>query len=319
MIIDLPSTTTASVAKRLVRVREDVGAMALTRVLTLVVQVDEDHAEEAVEIAGDASRQHPCRIIVVVTANPRGKARLDGQIRVGGDAGASEVIVLRLYGPLVAHGDAVVTPFLLADSPVVAWWPAEGPRDPAADPVGKMAGRRITDAARSSLTPRAVLSALARSFAPGDTDLAWTRITLWRAVLASTLDDTPYEPVTHAMVEAAPDSPSGDLLASWLALRLGCPVTLSRSQRCSGIVGVRLERTSGSIEVARPRDGGTAVLSQPGQPERTIALARRTDAECLADELHRLGRDEVYHEVLSRGVRLVRSSPLGNSTDIPTQ
>ena len=127
MIIDLPKTTSASVSKKLVQLRDDVGAMALGRVLTLVIVVDDHQADEIIEAANDASRQHPCRIVVVVAGNRRGSARMDAQIRVGGDAGASEVVVLRLYGELAKHGQSVVVPLLLADSPVVAWWPHESP------------------------------------------------------------------------------------------------------------------------------------------------------------------------------------------------
>ena len=101
MIVDLPSTTTADVAKKLVRLRADTGSMALSRVLTLLVVVDESDADARDRRPPTgASRQHPCRIIVVVAGNKRGAARLDAQIRLGGDAGASEVVVLRLYGQL---------------------------------------------------------------------------------------------------------------------------------------------------------------------------------------------------------------------------
>src|SRR5215203_2216674 len=168
--------------------------MALSRVLTLLVVVDEADADAAIETANDASRQHPCRIIVVVAGNKRGAARLDGQIRVGGDAGASEVVVLRLFGPLAAHGRAVVTPLLLADSPIVAWWPTHGPKEPSTDPIGAMAQRRVTDSARSSAAPRTVLRRLAEGYADGDTDLAWSRVTIWRGLLAAALDQAPYEP-----------------------------------------------------------------------------------------------------------------------------
>ena len=275
--------------------------MALSRVLTLIVVVDESEADAAIDTANDASRQHPCRIIVVVTGNKRGAARLDGQIRVGGDAGASEVVVLRLYGPLAAHGRAVVTPLLLADSPIVAWWPSNGPKSPSEDPIGAMAQRRVTDAASSTSPPRTVLKRLAESYAPGDGDLAWSRVTLWRGVLAAALDQPPYEQVTAATVVAAADSPSGELLAGWLAARLRCPVTLARSRNRTGIISVRLERASGTVDLVRPQDGNTATLSQPSQPDRTIALAHRGDAECLADELRRLDPDEVYHEALTSG------------------
>ena len=128
MIVDLPSTNTETVSKRLLSLREDVGAMALGRVLTLVIPVDEALVDQAVDIANEASRQHPCRVLALVTGNPRGKARLDAQIRVGGDAGASEVVVLRMYGPLAKHGRSVATPLLLADSPIVAWWPGDSTR-----------------------------------------------------------------------------------------------------------------------------------------------------------------------------------------------
>lgn len=303
MIVDLPDTTTAAISARLVRLRADTGSMALSRVLTLLVVVDAAHADAAIETANDASRQHPCRIIVVIAGSKRGAARLDGQIRVGGDAGASEVVVLRLFGRLASHGRAVVTPLLLADSPIVAWWPANGPHEPSKDPIGMMAQRRVTDAARSSTTSRTVLRRLSDGYAAGDSDLAWSRITLWRGLLTAALDQPPYEPVTSAVVVAAADSPSGDLLAGWLAARLKCPVSIARARSGSGIVSVRLERDSGSIDLVRPVDGNTATLAQPGQPVRTLALAHRGDAECLADELRRLDPDEVYHDALVVGLR----------------
>lgn len=301
MIVDLPSASTAQISHRLIEIREDVGAMALSRVLTLVVVVPEDEAEDALAVANSASHQHPARIVCVILANARGKARLDAQIRVGGDAGASEVIVLRLYGELVKHARSVVTPLLLPDSPVVAWWPARPPKDPAGDPVGAMAQRRITDCA---VSPRisATLKGLARAHRPGDTDLAWSRITLWRGLLATTLDRPPFEAVESAVVVGGADSPSADLLAGWLRHRLRCPVSLVRSREGSGIVSVRLERRSGAIDLVRPQRGDTATLDQPGQPRRAIALAPRSDAECLADELRRLDPDEIYDDALTRGL-----------------
>ena len=301
MIIDLPSTTTQAVSKKLVQLRQDVGAMSLTRVLTLVVVADEADIDEAVEVANDASRQHPCRIVAVARGNKRGTARLDAQIRLGGDAGASEVIVLRLYGPLVDHARSVVIPLLLPDSPVVAWWPTEPPKDPAKDPIGMLAQRRITDVATQARFGPA-LQRLADTYTDGDTDLAWPRITLWRGLLAATLDQAPFEPVTSAVVAGASDSPSADLLAGWLQSRLRCPVSIVRSKNRSGVISVRLERKSGPIDLVRPQDGDTATLEQAGQPHRTIALAHRSDAECLADELSRLDPDEVYQDALTKGM-----------------
>ena len=303
MIVDLPSTTTAAVSKKLVRLRNDVGAMALGRVLTLLIIADESDADEAIEAANDASRQHPCRIIAIVTGNKRGASRLDAQIRVGGDAGASEVVVLRLYGALADHGDSVVIPLLLPDSPVVAWWPRGAPGDVSADPIGAMAQRRITDAAEAR-NPHKEMDYRAQTYKPGDTDLAWTRVTLWRGLLAAALDQPPFEPVVGATVTGGSDSPSTDLLAGWLAQMLKCPVKRARTRAGSGMISVRLERRSGDVDLVRP-DGNVATLTQAGQPVRRIGLARRGLAECLADELRRLDPDEIYAQALTKGLARV--------------
>lgn len=300
MIRDLTDTTTKDISKTLVRLRNDVGAMALGRVLTLVIVVDDAQASEAIEVANQASRQHPCRIIVLIAGDRRGRNRLDAQIRLGGDAGASEIVVLRLYGTLAKHGPSVVVPLLLPDSPIVAWWPGEGPPDVSADPIGAMAQRRITDAAQHR-NPRAILKKRAATYAPGDTDLAWTRVTRWRGLVAAALDQPPYEPVTGAVVSGAPDSPSTDLLAGWLAHRLKVPVKRVATPPGSGIGAVRLERKSGPIDLVRPGNS-VATLSQPGQPDRRITLPRRESQEILADELRRLDPDDTYADALRVGL-----------------
>ena len=317
MIVDLPSTNTETVSKRLLSLREDVGAMALGRVLTLVIPVDEALVDQAVDIANEASRQHPCRVLALVTGNPRGKARLDAQIRVGGDAGASEVVVLRMYGPLAKHGRSVATPLLLADSPIVVWWPGDSPTDPSADPIGAIAQRRITDAAAAK-RPHRRLSELAAAYAGGDTDLAWTRVTLWRGRLAAALDQAPYESVTSATVTGAGDSPSALLLAAWLEHFLRCPVSIASSPSGTGIISVQLDRASGPVVLDRPR-GKVATLVQPGQPDRIIALPPRSDAECLSDELRRLDADEVYADTLVRGLGKVSGRKIGSTTKETTR
>lgn len=310
MIIDMPSTTAGRVGKRMVDLREKHGAVALGRVLTLILIADEGDAEEAIESANHASHEHPCRILAVIRGTSRGSARLDAQIRVGGDAGASEVIVLRTFGPLTGHSASIVVPLLLPDAPVVVWWPTEAPPVPADDPVGKLAQRRITDAA-SCKRPAAALQDRREGYRPGDTDLAWTRLTLWRALLAAALDQPPHEPVTGARVVGGPDNPSADLLAGWLALTLDAPITRAKATGVEGVLSVRMDRPNAPISIERPGDE-VATLVTPGRVDRRVALARRTVAECLAEELRRLDPDEIYHEVLTRG--LERQKELGKVT-----
>ena len=132
MIIDLPDTTTADVARKLVDRRESAGALALGRVLTLIIVTDDGPAENAIRAASDASREHPAGSSPWSAAT--GAAARDSTPRSGSaeTSASSEALVLRLYGALVEHGDSCVVPFLLPDAPVVAWWPG----DPAGTPVG---------------------------------------------------------------------------------------------------------------------------------------------------------------------------------------
>ena len=297
MIVDLPSTTTSAVNHALIDIRERGGAVALGRVLTLVIVTDDSaQVEESIEAANEASREHPCRVLVVARGLKRAGTRLDAQIRVGGDAGASEVLVLRLYGPLADHGDSVVIPLLLPDCPVVAWWPGMAPAVPAQDPIGKLAQRRITDAA-AVRQPIKTLEIRRTSYADGDTDLAWTRITPWRALLAAALDLPPYEDVEVVTVTGAADNPSADLLAGWLRSRMQVPVRRRISNPGGGISSAVLERPCGPVELIRPY-GKVGTLRQPGQPDRRVPLKRRPVRECLAEELRRLDPDEIYQAAL---------------------
>ncbi|MGH3840295.1 MAG: glucose-6-phosphate dehydrogenase assembly protein OpcA [Pseudonocardiaceae bacterium] len=297
MIIDLPSTTTAAVNHALIDVGERGGAVAVGRVLNLVIVTDDSaQVEESIQAANEASLEHPCRVLVVARGLKRAGTRLDAQIRVGGDAGASEVIVLRLYGPLADHGDSVVVPLLLADCPVVAWWPGVAPAVPATDAIGKLAQRRITDAAAAP-QPIKALDRRRTSYTVGDTDLAWSRITPWRALLAAALDLPPYEDVEAVTVTGAVDNPSADLLAGWLRSRLHVPVRRRASPSGGGVSAAVLERRSGPVELVRP-DGKVGTLRQPGQPDRRVPLRRRPVRDCLAEELRRLDPDEIYWAAL---------------------
>ncbi len=300
MIINLPDTNSNAVGKALVDLREKYGAIALGRVLTLIVVVDEEFAEAAIDDANHASHEHPCRVIAVVARDKRATSRLDAQIRVGGDAGASDVVVLHTQGELVNHPASVVMPLLLPDAPVVTWWPKTAPPVPADDPVGRISQRRITDTAAMQ-QPVAALDSCRLSYRPGDTDLAWSRITLWRAILASALDQERDQRVRSASVLGNPESPSADLLAAWLAQMLRCPV--ERLHRdVEGLVSAQLDLRHGTILLDRAPDEEIAMLSTPGRPERIVALPRRLDRECLAEELRRLDPDDVYGEVLTKGM-----------------
>lgn len=301
MIVNLPGATTNDVNKKIISLREEGGAVTMGRVLTLVIAPDtEDLLEDSIEAANFASREHPCRVIVVVPADREAaEPRLDAEIRVGADAGAGEVVVLRLFGELAGHASSVVLPFLLPDTPVVAWWPAAAPAVPAQDPLGQLAIRRITDATNSS-DPLEAIKGRLQGYTAGDTDLAWSRVTAWRALLATALDQAPYEEVDSVLVSGLKDEPALDIMAGWLASRIDGPV-----QRAVGDLKVELRRKSETVTLSRPQTGVTATLSRTGRPEALIPLARREAKECLAEDLRRLDADEIYFKALE-GIKKVQ-------------
>ncbi|MFF8946789.1 glucose-6-phosphate dehydrogenase assembly protein OpcA [Streptomyces sp. NPDC014864] len=295
MKIDLTDTTASKINKALVHGRRAIGTPAVGMVLTMVIVTDEENAYDSLKAAEEASHEHPSRTLVVIkrharTLRDRTHSRLDAEVRVGSEAGTGETVVLRTYGEVSDHADSVVLPLLLPDAPVVVWWPVDAPENPAQDPLGALAQRRITDLYAVE-RPLEVLETRVRSYAPGDTDLAWTRLTPWRSMLAAALDQARVK-VTSAAVEAEAENPSAELLARWLEARLD--VEVDRVVTAGPVVtAVRLGTESGEIVIDRP-EGPLATLTLPGQPPRTLALKVRATSELIAEELRRLDADEMY-------------------------
>src|SRR5215472_8999028 len=165
MTIDLTDTTTAAIDHALIEARRRLGGQALGMVLTLLIVTDEAAQYDAIRAANQAAREHPMRILAVITRRPKADSRLDAEIRVG-ESSPGETIVLRMYGPLGQHADSVAAPLLVPDVPVVTWWPEQAPDDPSGQPLGALAQRRVTDSAANE-EPRQVLHALARAYKPG--------------------------------------------------------------------------------------------------------------------------------------------------------
>ena len=299
MTYDLTDTNASDISGALLRARRQAGSPAMGMVLTFVVVTDEAGHYAALKTAAMVSTEHPSRVLGVIRGAARGAPRLDAEIKIG-DGTPGESVLLRMSGELTKHAESVVLPLLLADSPVVAWWPSKAPDNPAEDPLGALAQRRITDSANAPRNKGSAMLTQARSYSPGNTDLAWTRLTPWRALLAAALDQYPAR-VKSAAVEGERISPSADLLAAWLGSRLKVPVEQSTS-RGPGITQVRLTNPHGDIVITRP-DGRLATLCVPGKPDRPVALKRREVDELLAEELRRLDPDDVYADAVQALVK----------------
>ncbi|HVV76003.1 MAG TPA: glucose-6-phosphate dehydrogenase assembly protein OpcA [Mycobacteriales bacterium] len=300
MATTLWDTNGSEVVKALLAERRAAGALASGLALTLVAVVDEKRVQEAEQAATIAAAAHPCRLVMIVRHSITADNRLDAEVQIGGRLGSTEAVVMRMYGRLGLHAESVVLPLLAPDAPVVTWWHGVPPSEIATDALGVLANRRVTDCAQAP-DPGAAIVQRANDFVIGDTDLAWTRCTPWRSLLASSLDGVEGTPVAAA-VSAEAGNASATLLSGWLSSRLGVTAEHDASGG-PGITAARIvmRRDDGSectVSVERP-DGVSATLQRGDEEARVLPLPRRSIGDLLAEELRRMDPDAVYADALS--------------------
>jgi glucose-6-phosphate dehydrogenase assembly protein OpcA len=296
MSTTLWDTNGAEIVKALSTERRAAGALASGLALTLVVVTDESNVAEAEGAATTAAAAHPCRVLIVVRRRLDAEDRLDAEVQVGGRLGANEAVVMRMYGRLSLHAESVVLPLLASDAPVVTWWHQPPPERLAYDALGVLASRRVTDCALLD-DPLKGLRRRAKDYAPGDTDLAWTRTTPWRSLLASAFDGGTPTP-TSAEVQSERGNASAALLSGWLQSRLGVRTRVTASEG-PGVTAVEVRFDADErLRIDRP-DGQLATLCRTGRPDRQLPLKRRELGDLIAEELRRLDSDQPYAEALA--------------------
>jgi glucose-6-phosphate dehydrogenase assembly protein OpcA len=295
-MIGLWDTTGNEVVKALAAERRSAGGVTSGLALTLVAVTDEKRVREAEAAATIAAAAHPCRILIVVRSDvTRDVNRLDAEIVVGGRLGPCEAVVMRMYGRLALHAESVVMPLLAPDVPVVSWWHQEPPELIANDFLGVVADRRVTDSALTA-DPVQALRQRAADYAPGDTDLAWTRISPWRTLVAGAFDALEAK-VVGARVVAPEKDPTAALMRGWLAARLHIDPEAETTSEFPRLRTVELRCENGDT-ITLTREDGTARFTRTGQHERQLPLVRRPLGDELAEELRRLDPDQIYAEAL---------------------
>jgi glucose-6-phosphate dehydrogenase assembly protein OpcA len=295
-MIGLWDTTGNAVVKALSAERRTAGGVTSGLALTLIVVTDESEVRNAEAAATIAAAAHPCRLLIVVRDEvTHERSRLDAEIVVGGRLGPCEAVVMRMRGRLALHAESVVMPLLAPDVPVVTWWRCGPPERIAYDPLGVVAERRITDTTQSD-DPIDALKVRAEDYAPGDTDLAWTRITPWRTLVAGVFDAT-QATANRITINAPEKDPSAALLSGWLTARLGVHPEL-RPVSAASLRGLSIELSDGgTVDISR--ENGTAVVRRTGLPDRNLPVVDRPVGEELAEELRRLDPDQVYAAALA--------------------
>lgn len=285
------------------------GRAGSAQVLTLIVDTDADFADKVQADALEAGRLHPSRVILIVR-DPKAKHRsksiptdetdtgIDAEILNGEDL-PGEMVTLWLSGAAEEHASSVVLPLLLPELPVVLWWPGAPPADVAGHELANLTNRQILESDRAE-DELAALKTLAESHQPGQTDMSWTRLTRWRALLVAMLDNSQM-PVKSATIKAPKTLAAAALLQAWLKLKLKVDVTWEDGEG-PGLQSVTFSTNEGEMSLTRHSDTeGVAAL--PGRQPATVALARKKTRELIGEELARLDGDPMLDAVLKRIAR----------------
>ena len=221
-----------------------------------------------------ASHEHPARVLGVILGDARGAAQVNAQVGTG--AGWSgETALIRLKGEVVKHPESVVLPLLLPDSPVAVWWPTRPAGGPAADPLGALAQRRITDAAAATrgkaqgdATRSARRTPRATPTWPGPGSRRGARCSPPRST--STRSRSPARSVTAERI-----SPSADLLAAWLARPAQGRRRRARTPRARASPRSCWRPRRGRSRISRAgRQAGDVLLARaPGPADRAASAA----------------------------------------------
>ncbi len=273
-------TTGTAVVKALAAERRTGGAVTSGIALTLVVVVDHEDVEEAEEAATIAASRHPMRMLMVIRRQIDAPVpRLDAEVTIGGRLGPGEAVVLRMYGrlgPARRVGDAAAARAGRAGRDVVARR-AAGARSPTTRSACSPSGGSPTCSALAD--PNAALQQRASDFAPGDTDLAWTRLTPWRAALASAFDGARRAADVGGRARRGRTSRPRGCWPGWLAARLG-----HRRRRSTAPTTSRSAASRSRSPTARPRRDarGRQPGAAPRGPAGLVHAVRRAPARRAA-------------------------------------
>jgi glucose-6-phosphate dehydrogenase assembly protein OpcA len=209
-----------------------------------------------------------------------------------------------------------VMPLCVPDLPAVVW--CRSPRlVPMAQfgPAARQASRVIVDGAAQPDARRA-LAQFREQVAGGIRlgDLAWTRLTPRREMLARLFDRTGYREriplIRRAEVEYGGETVpvSAWYVAAWLSNTVGAQVSFTRDPAgpVGDVVGLRLAGEGGfDLYLRSP---GDAMLVESGGVRDRIALPSAGEYSLMREELRIVQADPVFEATLSTAARLALSS-----------
>jgi glucose-6-phosphate dehydrogenase assembly protein OpcA len=238
-----------------------------TAVLNLVAYASDRASMEQISATlATLADHHPSRTIVALVDEEAAVADIEASVRVSckhvGTAGLSvcvEQIVLEAKPAATRRLPNAILPLLLADLPVVLWWPGEPPlRDPILYDMLEPAYRFVVDTSQGAHLERYLGGLNNLRHRPGlrfdMVDLNWERLLPWRELIAQFWDVPGWRNALKGLdrVEIDLARPPGGrsnrsqalLIAGWLTSRLGwSPHRIERLRDGYDVTARRLGRS----------------------------------------------------------------------------
>jgi glucose-6-phosphate dehydrogenase assembly protein OpcA len=220
---------------------EDSGIIRACLLNFLVYTPNAAGAGKLDEMITDITAEHPGRAILMIADRSAAESGLGAEVtsRCIIPTGTSrqvccEQVTVTATGAQVNEMASAVVPLLISDLPVYLWWRAAPQLDDRVfERLGEVSDRVIIDTATFA-DPKADMIRLAAIIGDNPrwtafTDLNWSRLTAWRALLAGFYDVPEYRPlmneINRVAIEYAPLAAGSIparaiILAGWLASRL---------------------------------------------------------------------------------------------------
>jgi glucose-6-phosphate dehydrogenase assembly protein OpcA len=290
------------------------NAVGRTHIVDLIVYAD--HASIADDVAAAVARlehNRPSRVVIASGRVGADRVHADASVfcrSIGEGATIVCCELVRLDGPATSDALAHMTAsLLLPDLPVFLLWLAEPAfgRDVFLG-LRRLATRLVTDSTRFPATLD-TLAPLVRADEQVITDLAWTKITGWREVVASIFDDATFAQDLAALDEVTVRYVAGSdaqarLLTGWLASQTGSQPRVRLDpvdrpdMRAGSLVTVDIGCGGERFLIDRPSEG-VAVVHAPARGDRRVALHVPPFETLIGEELEFLTHDHAFTAALA--------------------
>lgn len=302
--------------------RRAVGREAATRtaVMTLIIVTGPGQdVEYAITTARSLGAHHPCRLLLL-KPDPDSIPMINAEAHLWrAQIGESthpvffEEVHLEICGQAASHLASIAGPFVLADLPVVIWFPTTLP-DPT-DPLLRLATAVLIDTrwADSSDIAHSYRTLLELANHQPVVDLSWVRLQPWRELLAGLFQP---EQTRCMLTGVRKASVRGNIsprhmLGGWLMAQLDLrarELTLTDSKHVAIVLEASHNGEEGHFEVTRDGDAravwARASLSGGMAHSQALPLPDDSLTSALASAVSNLRADRVWERALAAAAAL---------------